>query len=394
MINPRYYPDIHGGGDKSIQFLAEGLVEWGYEVTVLATSKNGNYEEYFNKGVKVIKVKLWNLYWFPPVKPKNKIKKSLWHLLDLYNPFMKIIVKRVLESENPDLLHTHPLDGFSVSAWDAAFTKRIPIVHTLRGYNLLCPKATMFKNNKNCKKQCVSCSIFSQFQKPTSNKVKAVIGISNFVLQKHLDLGFFAQADHKVRIFNAFGTADVQQKKLDKTNEVIKLGYFGRLHQTKGIEIIIEVLKGIDSSKYELYLGGEGDSDYIKTLKNISENMPVYFIGQTSPELFFPRIDILLALSLWNEPLGRVVLEAFSFGIPVIGSSRGGIPEMINHGENGYIIDPENISALEKIILEIIINPDLSKMKSSAKQSSEIFLPETIINQHVDLYKKIIESTK
>lgn len=389
LINARYFPDIHGGGDKSTQFLAEGLVDAGHDVVVIATSKNNQYQEYIHNGVKVIKIRLWNLYWFPPEKPQNKFKKALWHTFDIYNPFMGRSVRKVLLIEKPDLIHSQALDGFSPSVWKAACRLSIPIVHTLRGYKLLCPKATMFKNEKNCQKQCLPCSMYSFFQRPISHRVDALIGISRFVMNKHLKSHFFKRTPIQTRIFNAFKPETSIQDLQGNSSEILRIGYFGRIHNTKGIESIIESLESLPTDKYEFFIGGNGDPNYINELKEKLENKPAHFLGHVTPEDFFPSIDILLVLSRWHEPLGRVVLESFSFGVPVIGSDRGGIPEMISEGRNGFIVNPENITEIAAKLRDLIESENIDYLKENALKSSENYLPEKIIEEHIDIYNQL-----
>ncbi|MCP4161499.1 MAG: glycosyltransferase family 4 protein [Deltaproteobacteria bacterium] len=394
MLNARYYPDIHGGGDKSIQFLAEGLVEDGHEVTVLATSKDGKFHEYNENGVKVVKIKLWNTYWFPPSKPQNIIKKLIWHFLDIYNPFMKKSVSSIIRREKPDIIHSHALDGFSTSAWDVAKKENIPVVHTLRGYKLLCPNATMFSNGKNCENQCFKCFIYSYRQKKVSEKVDGVIGISNYVLNSHIKLGFFRNS-RTIRIFNAFKPVESPKRRGSrKKYNKIRFGYFGRIHPTKGIELILEVLNFLEEDTYELFLGGSGNGEYIEKLKSETLDKPVVFLGQISPESFFSKIDFLLAPSIWNEPLGRVVLESFNFGVPVIGSNRGGIPEMIDDSKNGFLFNPDNKTELINILRNINRMDNWENLQENAIKSSKRFLPSEIIRQHNQFYKLIIKNNK
>ena len=53
-----------------------------------------------------------------------------------------------------------------------------------------------------------------------------------------------------------------------------------------------------------------------------------------NPDEFFDGIDILVVPSIWNEPFGRVTVEAYSHGVPVVGANTGGIPEVIEPRTN------------------------------------------------------------
>jgi glycosyltransferase involved in cell wall biosynthesis len=79
----------------------------------------------------------------------------------------------------------------------------------------------------------------------------------------------------------------------------------------------------------------------------------VRFVGRVEPRDFYPQVDTVVVPSLWNEPLGMVVAEAFAFGKPVIGSRRGGIPEMIRDGENGLLFEPDEPGELIRCLRRI-----------------------------------------
>ena len=91
-------------------------------------------------GVKVYYVHLKNIYW-PFGHPEVPvIAKPLWHAIDAYNPFMASVIGDILDAEAIDVVHTHNLTGFSVSAWRQVKQRGLPLVHTLRDYSLLCPE--------------------------------------------------------------------------------------------------------------------------------------------------------------------------------------------------------------------------------------------------------------
>jgi len=353
IFNTLYYPNQIGGAEKSTQLLAEGLKSEGLEVIVVTTS-NKDYIYYLN-GVKVYYVNMPNLYWAYNAKEEKKYKKPIWHLIDSYNPFNKKIEK-ILDNEKPDIIHTNNLAGFSVSVWKLAKQKNIKIVHTLRDYYLLCPKSTMFneKKLKNCEKQCLSCKFYSIPKKEMSKYVDVVVGISKFILDKHLKFGYFPNAKKEV-IYNSVEIPKnfIKERKLKK--EII-FGYVGSLSPSKGIEFLLEKFSALDMQNTELHIYGKGNTKgYEKRLRLKYQNEKIIFQGFQKPENIYVNIDILIVSSLWNEPFGRIVLEANSYGIPVLVSNRGGLPELVENGKNGYIFDLDKKGDFEEK-LKLMIN--------------------------------------
>ncbi len=81
-------------------------------------------------------------------------------------------------------------------------------------------------------------------------------------------------------------------------------------------------------------------------------------------EAVFDYCDILVLPSyVEGQPL--VILEALSWGMPVIATNVGGIPDTIKDGKNGYLIAPADIQTLEKKILRLIENPQICQKMSN-----------------------------
>ena len=97
-------------------------------------------------------------------------------------------------------------------------------------------------------------------------------------------------------------------------------------------------------------------------------NSKIEYKGFIKPEEFYPQIDVLIVPSIWNEPLGRVVFEAYSYGIPVIASKRGGITEIVKEGETGYLFEPfqkgELLMYIEKFTKKSVDISEMSKRLS------------------------------
>ena len=382
IFNTLYYPNQIGGAEKSTQLLAETLLKSGEEPVVVCTS-NKDYIDYVN-GVKVYYVNIPNLYWAYNSKEENKFKKPIWHLIDSYNPFNNKL-SSIIDKEKPDIIHTNNLAGFSVSVWKFAKERNIKIVHTLRDYYLLCPKSTMFneKLNKICDKQCFTCKLYSIPKKKLSQYVDVVVGISKFILNKHLEYGYFKNAKKEV-IYNSVEVPRNFIKKDKSINETI-FGYVGSLSQSKGIEFLLENFNSMDLSNVKLYIYGKGTTKAYETkLKKKYASDKILFQGFKKPEEIYKNIDILIVPSLWNEPFGRIVPEANSYGIPVLVSNKGGLPELVENGKNGYIFNPDKQGDFEKklgLMLDKFYN-----------NTWEFDVSEFELDKIVEKYKKVYQN--
>ena len=100
--------------------------------------------------------------------------------------------------------------------------------------------------------------------------------------------------------------------------------------------------------------------------------------------------DIFI-LPSYNEGLPIAILEAMSYGCPIISTTVGGIPAVVKHGVNGYLINPGNITEIQNAILSFIHNRD--KIEKYGRQSLKlinVFLPETVFRTLCNLYKQLL----
>lgn len=388
-ISSFYSPYIGGGAEITLQTLVEAMAKY-HEVSVITLSPvQGIHYDMIN-GIRVIRIGFKNIYWhFANSQPTYK--KIFWHMIDIYNPMISNLLEKLLIEEQPDIVSLHNLAGFSSSVWSVLHKLSIPHVQVLHDFYSICPKSSMFKNGNSCTKQCIDCKLFRIAHSEISKNVNAVIGISQFVLDKHLEYNLFKNAQIKQVIYNARKySIKSQEKPLVNSNKII-FGFIGSISKHKGIEFLLECFQVIHNDNVELKIAGKGTKQYEEFLFNrYSKDERIEFLGYVNPHEFYPAIDILIVPSLWNEPLGMIIPEAFSYGIPVIASNSGGIPEMVNIHHNGLIFDRENSTSLVEQIKFVIDNPEsILKMSKNALNSAQLFCN---IDNWIDEYNTVYQA--
>jgi glycosyltransferase involved in cell wall biosynthesis len=385
IFNTFYYPIAEGGTEKSVQELAEALTCKGLEVVIVTTS-NRDYVDFVNK-VKVYYVKVPNLYWSYESKKFSKARRLFWHVIDQYNFFLREKIEKVISDEQPDIVHTNNLLGFSVAIWDVAKARNLPLVHTLHDYYLLCWRSSMFKGNDNCLQQCFDCRVLSHMRKKLSAKVEAVIGVSDFVLRRHLDAGYFPKAAIRICIYNSISEKIVSNKR-DYDKQKIRFGFVGALSPAKGVELICrlftEQLVG-----QELYIFGTSlEKKYEARLRREFESSCVVFKGFKPQDEIYVNLDVLLVPSLWHEPFGKIIIEANSFGIPVIAANVGGISEIVVDGQTGFLFDPNKPKTILDEVDLLINNPSLiAEMSHKCQEHARTFNSASFVNKYVRVYE-------
>ncbi len=387
FLNTTYYPNVFGGAERSTQHLAESLAEMGHQVIVVTLGDK--YKIEIHNKVKVYYLPVFNLY-LPFDNRPSILTRLFWNIINIYNPIMGKRVKKIVETEKPDIVNTNTLLGFSCSVWKNISKCNIPVVHTIRDHHLLCPRTTMYKNNRNCNEQCFSCKVFCRSNFKNSKYVNAVVGISQYVLNRHIETGWFADVPNHV-IHNSFSLNEVDTT-YEKSNGVVRLGFIGRLSPQKGIEYLLRAFaKSSKHDKAKLLIAGEGEAGYVDYLKSKYNNCKVEFLGRVKQQEFYKLVDVVVIPSLLNEALGRSILEAYTFGVPVIGAKRGGITEIIDEGETGFLFDPDRPDELSGIIKSILDTPKiLDDMKDNCLKRSKDFSNNVISEKYVKVYSGLL----
>jgi glycosyltransferase involved in cell wall biosynthesis len=339
IVNSLYTPNHHGGAEISVQLISEDLVKSGHEVSVISIGER-NSSSTIN-GVKIYYLKTKNIYSFLSSEKHSLISKFIWHFFDIFNLFHFFTLYKIIKNIKPDVIWTNNLAGFSVIIWFIAKIVHVPVVHTIRDYYLLCPSATMYRKGRKCPKQCFRCRILSLPKKLMSNYVDSVVGISHHVLKKHLDFGYFKNSIFKKVVYNSI--AEVNKRGEEETIEFIlddkkiRFGFLGSITQSKGIEYLLREFNVFlsqrrDEPDVQLIVAGKGDYLYESYLKEEYASPNILFLGKVDPKSFFLNIDYLVVPSLWEEPFGRVVVEAYQNHRLVLAANNGGLSEFAKFG--------------------------------------------------------------
>lgn len=355
-----YPPYTVGGAEITLSTLVQGMRARGHEVVVLCTGPQSGWTEEEVNGVRVVRVGIKNFYWNFVPHGRSGWLRSLWHLRDIYNLQMANMLQAFIEKERPDLVSCHILAGWSASAWGVLKRAGLPVVQVLHDMYLICARSSMYHHGTRCITQCGRCAIFRALHPLMTSNVDCVVGISQFVLDRHIALGYFHKTPIHQVIHNTRSISPRTPVRKQNEGGFIRFGFIGTLSPEKGVEWLLEVFSKLATTwNVELWVAGTGAAAYGELLQARYASSRISFLGRVSPEEFYPEIDVLIVPSLWDEPLGMVVPEAFIYGVPVLASRRGGLPEMIVCGRNGYLFDVDDSRDIVGLIYKFVQDPSL-----------------------------------
>lgn len=186
-----------------------------------------------------------------------------------------------------------------------------------------------------------------------------------------------------------------------KKEEIIL--FVGRLIQWKGVHILISAMNKVKESNPNVQLYIIGDGIYLNHLRELVSHLNlennVFFLGRIPDgdlSNWYQKASVFVLPSIMidnqTEGLGVVLLEAMAFGLPVIGSNIGGIPDIIENNVNGLLVPPGDPDALADAIIWILGNPEqVEKFRNAGiERINTDFNWSIIAERFIDIYQRIM----
>jgi glycosyltransferase involved in cell wall biosynthesis len=127
-----------------------------------------------------------------------------------------------------------------------------------------------------------------------------------------------------------------------------------------------------------------------RLVEELGLSASVSFLGsQEYVEDILPVADAFLLPSL-HESFGLAVLEAMAVGVPVVATSRGGLPEVVIDGVSGYLRDPQDVEGMSEALIRLLEDPELSRSVAEAgiHRSREAFHPDRVVPEYLRVYQE------
>jgi glycosyltransferase involved in cell wall biosynthesis len=176
--------------------------------------------------------------------------------------------------------------------------------------------------------------------------------------------------------------------------EPFRLLYVGSLSHHKGVEKLVPVVAALNQSEYEFYLtivGTGGLEDEMQSqVRELGVKQRVDFRGFVSNSdlpAVYSEHDLFLYPGIWEEPLGRVYLEALATGTPIVSSDYGSIEDIV--GDAGVLTDG-SVEDFRGCILSAVESGMLPAMSSAAKEQVRQFELSHVIEGLEGIYRGAI----
>ena len=181
------------------------------------------------------------------------------------------------------------------------------------------------------------------------------------------------------------------------SGNVPTLLFFGRIVLYKGLDVLLQAYADVrQTHTARLVIAGEGDLRlYQKALHTLPDVKVInHWIPEDEIEELFLKSDLLVLPYIGASQSGVIPIAA-ALGLPVIASCTGGIPEQIEDGKSGWLVQPASKDALAAAIVEALDNPALARQRGEAlrtRYESQLFSWEQIARQVRESLKKAAQA--
>jgi glycosyltransferase involved in cell wall biosynthesis len=388
LANKFYYP--RGGDCVYTLNLEQLLKQQGHEVAIFAMQYPENLPAPWSK-------------YFPS---EVKFSPGLSMIEAILRPFGTKEVKRkfnaLLNDFHPDVVHLNNIHSqLSPVIAQIAHKRNIRVVWTLHDYKLLCPRYDFLcKGKELCEKcftdkkqviknRCMKNSLITSIiayretikwnRKKLEEYTDIFICPSKFMYDKMIQGEFNSN-----KLYNLGHGIDVIRTKLPDYN--IKGNYccyLGRISHEIGIETLIDAV-GQLPCKLKIIGGGPLKEDMEAKAKKY---LNIEFVGYKQWDEIKEIVGearFLVTPSEWYEVSGIVNMESLCLGTPVLGAKIGGIPELIDEGQNGMLFESGNVEDLkDKIQKMFALQFDY---KSIAEEAQKKYSGENYYHELLEIY--------
>ncbi|UFW88728.1 glycosyltransferase family 4 protein [Bradyrhizobium barranii] len=382
-------PKVVGGAEIFVNRLVESLVARGDTIEVVRAASLPNQKAERHNDVDVYSAPIRNIY-LPFTEQRSAPLRGVWHAIEDWQRTAELVGARI-DAFKPDLLHSNNLSGLTTGVWKAAFDRRIPIVHTLHDYYLTCPRCSRFSNGRACKHTCFSCKLLTISRRNATRQLRAVVGVSQRILDIHTELGLFADIQTRKVIRHASALKPLTRC-ADSSANTLRLGFIGRLTEEKGIHNLVKAVGMLPPSSVRLIIAGYADDELRRELQDLAPRATLEFLGFIAPEKFYEQIDVVVIPPIWEEPGPIVVADARAAGKPFLGTRFGGIPEAVAHGAMGWLTDPDPQS-LAVSIRQLLSKPDeIAAMVKQLSLQTNPYTFASVVDEYRDLFESVVQN--
>lgn len=413
LLTTDAYPPMIGGADRAVRAIALTLAAHGHDVAVATTWQRGLPVRELRDGIPVHRIRdLTSRVPFVSADPYKHIPPPF------PDPEAVLRLRRLIRRWRPDLVHSY--GWFTYACAGALARTGIPLILSMRDYGNFCPVRTLIRRGSEACSgpaplKCLDCA--GRFygwpkglvatasvlggRRPLVRSTSGAHFISEFVRNvtwEHLLEGRarFEPGSDVETIAPSFRLeADddpPDPEIMARLPERPFILFVGALRRVKGVEVLLSAYESIRPAPPLVLIG----TPEIDTPESFPDDVTVLnSVPHGTVMAAWDRSLFGVFPSVWPEPLGQVVCEAMSRGVPVIGTVPSGHSQMIVDGESGLLVPRGEVGPLSDAMRRLAGDAELrDRLGAAARARAGLFSPERIMPRLEDLYDAVVRSAE
>ncbi len=331
----------------------------------------------------------------------------------IYNRDAKAAMARLIADFRPDVVHAFAVYvRLTPAILEAAQEAGVPVVLSCNDYKHLCANYKLFHNGRICEeckgghfhRALVNRCCHGSLAYSAASMAEAYVHERLNIWRKNVSCFLFASRFMARKTEEFWGEGKVQIDFLRNPFDAEKyhvapnvgsyLLYFGRLIDEKGVQVLLAA--AALAPDVPVVIVGDGP-DLDKTIAAAATLDNVRVVGPAwGDDLagWLSGARAVVVPSLWHENFPYVILQAFAAAKPVIGSQRGGIPELVDAGPHGWTYEATDAAALAALLTDVVALPDdqIAAMGEAVQTYvATEFTDAAIYARLLEIYERVVQ---
>jgi glycosyltransferase involved in cell wall biosynthesis len=309
----------------------------------------------------------------------------------VWNPTTYHELRSRIARVRPDVVHfTNSFPLISPSAYFAAQAEKVPILHALRDFRLLCPQGHFLRNHEICE-SCLTKSLkLPSIVHGCYRGSRAGSVVVSTMIAAHHALRTWGKVIDRYYCASRFARSKFIEGGFPAGRIGLKPNFVfpdpgvgqgsggyaifaARLSPEKGLRTLLDAWSRLE---HPIPLKIAGDGEEAGLAREYSRTHPeVEWLGFVPLKKLMPLVaeaSVMIVPSTWYETFGRTIIEAFATGTPVIATRMGAMEELITEGENGYFFERADADGLAARVGQLMADPiRLQHMRRNARAEFE-----------------------
>jgi len=394
-----YYPGFHehiGGAERATEQMADSLGLAGHENLILSTAwqRQGRSRHRLAE-IPTMEDRL-------PARARLLLEAAKWYLVQ-FDPLAHAAITKQLRRFRPDLVIFHNCQFLTLSALHACKRMGIPTQMAIYDYWLFCPLTILAykEEHPSCHREqgvgCLDClpQTFTSIQRQLLSRRRQTLGWLGSMVDRFIVLSRSSRdilqrrgvAPSRISIVHLCLPDEVPQHEESSCREGSIL-FVGWIQPRKGLHVVLQAMERVlreDQGATLTVVGGEVKfgADYLRRMEALKGSLGdrIKLLGRVSNQAFqqeMERASLMVVAEQWPNMSPVIVMEAMARAKPVVAGRIGGIPEFIQHGRSGLLVDPgDDHDAFALAMLRLLRDRPLAvKLGLQARQAAQqIFDP-------------------